>query len=114
MVKPKVSAEEAVDLAFDVFVHYLPEEPPKVQLLRIQFSQAGSDFDYEPVWTGWVIFSTDIRWGGGYGAYGVDPAAQPTMAATFTWLYVSVDGKVLHETQNGFGPLEMVPSLPPD
>jgi hypothetical protein len=113
VVKPEVSAEEAVALIW-AETSDIPEETPRVQLVRLAFRDPGSSFS--PIWTGWIILYTELPGSGFGGPYLPDLSPMPTVSivATYTWFYVSPDGEVLGETQVGYETVESVPSLPPE
>jgi hypothetical protein len=111
VVKPKVSAEEALALAAATMG--MVGESPRIQLVRLAFRDPYSAFG--PEWTGWIILSTDIPGSGFGGPYLEDPPPpQPSPVATYTWVHVAVDGEVMGASQTEYESPESVPSIPPE
>jgi hypothetical protein len=105
---PAVSADQAIALARALEGNWVGESP-QIQLLRLAFRDPGSEF--APVWTGWVILSTDIPWRGTGGPYRESPIPYAPTAA-LTWVYVTVDGEVPGLTQVGGEEPYSVPPSP--
>jgi hypothetical protein len=107
---PAISADEAIALA-RATVGGSVGQSPYVQLVRMTASNTTSPLNG---WTGWVILSTDVpslEIGGGYFPW-LSPSPAVAPAATFTWVWVGLDGKLLESvTQMDFPPDE-VPPLP--
>jgi hypothetical protein len=105
VVKPKVSAEEAVALA-RASMGNMVGSSPRVQLVHM----TGRDSDWpQDGFTGWIILSTDVV---GQPHYPYDPKTDPPIVATYTWVLVRSDGEVWLAVQNMFDAPERVPPLP--
>ncbi|HYM52872.1 MAG TPA: hypothetical protein VEW45_05220 [Candidatus Dormibacteraeota bacterium] len=113
VVEPKVTAEEAIALV-GASMGDMAWEPPRVQLVRLAFRDPYSAFG--PVWTGWIILSTDLPGSLFGGPYLPDLSPRPTISivVTYTWFYVSPDGELMGETQVGYVTPGQVPSIPPE
>jgi hypothetical protein len=108
--KPATSAEQAITLARDTMGKMVGESP-YVQLVRMTARNATSRLNG---FTGWIILSTDVQsvdTAGGYFPW-LSSVPSPTVYATFTWTWVTVDGEVLGTTQAGYTSQDSVPALP--
>lgn len=110
VVRPATSADEALALAHAAWPYDVGASP-SIQLVRLAFLDPGSDFEAE--WTGWIILSTDVRWHGTSGVY-LGPSAKPapTPYGAYTWIHVSLSGKVIDLVQEGYENVGQVPPTP--
>lgn len=106
-----VSADEAVASARATMGSWVGTSP-LIQLVRLGPAEDRtsdlSDF------TGWVILSTDVpdrSLGGIPLPEGMTPAPE-TIYATYTWVWVTLDGEVLGASQTSYETPESVPDLP--
>jgi len=100
----KMSAEEAIDLARSSAGGFIGDSPI-AQLVSITTRSPDSQLNG---FEGWVILSTDVP-----GFVG-GPHNAPSMkvAATYTWVFVSLNGEVVAQTQVTYPTSESVPALP--
>jgi hypothetical protein len=104
VVKPQVSADQAIELARAAFRTGVGESPT-AQLATVAFRDGGSAFS--PVWTGWIIVSADVP---GWSSCGPFACVTRRIIIPYIWVWVSVDGDVLSESQGPVASTE--PPLP--
>jgi hypothetical protein len=104
VVRPQVNADQAVELAGATFGRGVGESP-SVQLATVAFRDGGSEFT--PVWTGWIILSTDLP---GWSSCGPFACVPKRITVPNTWVWVTVDGEVLSMVEGPVASSE--PTLP--
>jgi hypothetical protein len=110
-VEATISADEATELARASMGGWVGGAP-LVQLVRI--GTAPDRDSYLSDFTGWIIFSTDVpdtQSGGIPLPEGTTPAPR-TIYATYTWVWVTLDGDVLGTSQTSYETADQVPDLP--
>lgn len=108
VAKPRVSADQAVQLARAAFRRGVGESP-SVQLATVAFRGSGSEFT--PVWTGWIIVSTDLP---GWSSCGPVACVVRRITIPYIWVWVSVDGEVLGQTEAPVGSTDPPLPMPDD
>jgi hypothetical protein len=103
---PAISADEAIALAREIVPNQVGKSP-RAQLVQMTSETKGSWVDG---FTGWIILSTDII-GQSHDPYYASPTP---IYATYTWVYVSLDGEVLGTSKDLYDGPEFVPPLPDD
>jgi hypothetical protein len=103
-VAAQVSADEAIAIA-RANASRLVGKSPLVQLVSTTARSPDSQLNG---FVGWVILSTDVP-----GFVGGPITAPPIdVLATYSWVFVSVDGDVVAATQTMYVTPESIPALP--